>query len=225
MLHVFVETNWVFGFAAPAHHKDPKAVELFDKARRGDLRLHLPSLCVTEVRNPLRAKCQPRNEAGVIRDFLDWSRDSSRLTKEDYETTKQLLDRFEASVKSELDLLPQTLATLRREPNIEVFALSEPMLAMAVGLAFVDLHLDPYDQSILSAVLIRARELWDAGEQDLCFCELDKHLQPWDKSGKRVPLCDLYDQARVWVYGNLELTKPVRPPGWPVNPPALGSSI
>jgi hypothetical protein len=28
MRHVFVETNWVVGYAAPAHHKNAAAVEL-----------------------------------------------------------------------------------------------------------------------------------------------------------------------------------------------------
>jgi hypothetical protein len=151
MLHLFVETK-VFGFAAPAHHKKPAAVELLERARRGELRLHLPSVCLTEVRYPVRTNCQPR------------------VTPEDYQITDRLLNRFDASVKSELARLPQILGALRTEPNLDVFALNEPK-------------------------------------------------QPWDKDFKRTPpLADLYDQARVWVYGDFELTKPVRPPGWPLNP-------
>ena len=96
---------------------------------------------------------------------------------------------------------------------------------MAVGLAFEDLSLQPFDQSVLAAVLVRARELWDDGERELCFCELDKDLQPWDKDRKRkLPLADIYDQARVWVYSNFELTRPERPPGWKLNPAAAGPS-
>jgi hypothetical protein len=226
MLHVLVETNWVFGFAAPAHHKDPKAVELFEKARRGELRLHLPSLCLTEVRNPLRTRCQPRNEAGAIREFLIWSRDSSMVTPADYQTTDRLLNRFDASVRSELARLPQTLDALRTEPNLEVFALNEAMLEMAVELAFMDLSLQPFDQSVLAAVLVRARELWDTGERELCFCELDKDLQPWEKDFKRkLPLADLYERAGVWVFGNFERTEPVRPLGWPLNQTPAQQSI
>ncbi len=218
MLHVFVETNWVFGFAAPAHHKDAEAVKLLERANRGELRLHLPSLCLTEVRNPLRTRCQPRNEVRAIRDFLIWSRDSSKVTPEDYQITDRLLNRFDASVKSELARLPQILGALRTEPNLEIFALNDAMLEMAVELSFMDLSLQPYDQSVLAAVLVRGRELWNEGERELCFCELDKDLQPWDKDFKRTPpLADLYDRARVWVFGNFELTKPGRPPGWPLN--------
>jgi len=225
MLNVFVETNWVFGFAAPAHHKKPGAVELLDRARRGELRLYLPSFCLTEVRNPLRTKCQPRNEADAIRDFLKLRRNSSALTAEDMDATNRVLNRFESSVISELALLPQILASLRTELSIEAFAMNDSMLSMAVDLASIDLPLQPFDQCVLAAVLVRARELWDAGERELCFCEVDKDLQPWDKPRNRKPLmADLYDQARVWVYGNFELTLPVRPPGWPVNPAPQGPS-
>ena len=219
MRHVFVETNWVFGFAAPAHHKNPGAVDLLERARRGEFRLHLPSVCLTEVRNPLRSKCQPRNEANAIRDFLKLRHNSSRLTAEDLDAINRVLNRFESSVDSELALLPQILAMLRTEPNIDVFALSDPMLSMAVDLALIDLPLQPFDQCVLAAVLVRTRELWDAGERGLCFCELDKDLQPWDKNrDRKSPLAEVYDQARVWVYGNFELTLPMRPPNWPFQP-------
>jgi hypothetical protein len=217
MLHVFVETNWVFGFAAPGHHKDQDAVELLERARHGELRLHLPSLCLMEVRNPLMTRCRPR-EAAAVRAFARRMRESSRLNTDDFDTIDGLLNQFESSIASELAALSKTLLTLRSEPNIEVFSLNEEMLAMAVGLAFEDLSLQPFDQSVLAAVLVRARELWDAGEREMCFCELDKDLQPWDRERKRkLPLAELYERAGVWVFGNFDLTKPVRPPGWPSN--------
>ena len=220
MKHVFVETNWVFGFAAPAHHKKSAAVELLARARRGEFRLHLPSLCLTEVRNPLRSKCQPRYEANAIRDFLELRGNSSQLTAEGLDAIHSVLNRFESSVDSELALLPLILSMLRTEPSIDVFALSDPMLSMAVDLTLIDLALQPFDQCVLAAVLVRARELWDAGERELCFCELDKDLQPWDRPRNRKPLlADLYDQARAWVYGNFELTLPVRPSAWPASQP------
>src|ERR1022692_246269 len=170
MQHVFVETNWVFGFAAPGHHIDPTAVELLERARRRELKLHLPSLCLMEVRNPLMSRCQPR-EAGAVRAFARWMRRSSRLNTDDFDTIDRLLNQFESSIESELAALSKTLRALRSETNLEVFSLNEEMLAMAVGLAFEDLSLQPFDQSVLAAVLVRARELWDDGERELCFCE------------------------------------------------------
>jgi len=62
MRHVFVETNWVFAYAAPAHHKRLDAVELLARARANEVRIHLPAPCLTEARLPIMRKCQPRNE-------------------------------------------------------------------------------------------------------------------------------------------------------------------
>jgi hypothetical protein len=44
MRHVFVETNWVFGYAAPAHHKRLDAVELLKGAGANEIRIHLPPM-------------------------------------------------------------------------------------------------------------------------------------------------------------------------------------
>ena len=183
--------------------------------------MHLPALCLSEVPRPIRARCQPRNEAGAIRDFLKWSRNAARLTAEDYQTTDRLLSQFEAFVDSQLAVLPGTLAGLRNEPNLEVFALNERMLAMSIDVAVADLPLQPFDQSILAAILIRARELWGSGEHDLCFCEMDADLWPQDRNGNaRPPLEKLYREASVWVYKDFEMSKPVRPAGWPPLPPS-----
>jgi hypothetical protein len=40
--HVFVETNWLVGYAAPAHQKVYAAVDLLKKANRGEVRLISP---------------------------------------------------------------------------------------------------------------------------------------------------------------------------------------
>lgn len=71
MRHVFVETNWVFGYAAPAHHKRLDALELLERARANEIQIHLPAPCLTEARQPIMRKCQPRNEADAIRQFLE----------------------------------------------------------------------------------------------------------------------------------------------------------
>jgi len=114
--------------------------------------------------------------------------------------TREVLDRFEQHIRAELRQLNDTLASLRNQSGLELFPLNEKMLERAVGLAGLDLSLQPFDQSILAAVLVRAEELRDAGETDLCFCETDADLQPWNKKGdSKQPLTDLYDSALVWV--------------------------
>jgi hypothetical protein len=123
--------------------------------------------------------------------------------------TREALDRFELQVRRELGPLDDILAALRGQPGLEVFPLNERMLERAVVLSELDLSLKPFDQAILAAVLVlvRAEELRGAGDSELCFCETDAVLQPWDKRGDaKRPLTDLYDAAQAWVYGDLEFT-------------------
>jgi predicted nucleic acid-binding protein len=95
MRHVFVETNWVFGYAAPAHHKQDAAVKLLDQARRNELRLHVPALCLMEARRPVMTQCQPRDEAKAIREFLSWAKDAGSISPEQASATRHVLERFE----------------------------------------------------------------------------------------------------------------------------------
>jgi len=216
MRHVFVETNWVYAYAAPAHHKRLDAVDLLQRARAGDVQLHLPAPCLTEARQPILTKCQPRNEADAIRRFLLRARAEQTVSPEHERMTREVLDRFERQVQAELRQLDHTIGSLRRELCIEVFPLNENMLDRAVSLCTLDLSLKPFDQAILAAVLVRAEELRIGGPADLCFCETDSDLQPWDRLGNaKQPLTDLYDAATVWVYGDFDLRAPERPENWP----------
>lgn len=59
----------LLGYAVPAHHKRLDAVKL-PRSRAGEVLLHLPALCITEVRQPISTKRQPRQEANAVRRFL-----------------------------------------------------------------------------------------------------------------------------------------------------------
>jgi len=86
------------------------------------------------------------------------------------------------------------------------------MLERSISLMTEKLDLKPYDNSILAAILTRAGELAQGGAHDLAFCELDGDLQPWDRYGKSKPLLThLYDDARIWVYGDFTMTTPEPP--------------
>jgi predicted nucleic acid-binding protein len=216
MRHVFVESNWVFAYAAPAHHKRTDAVELLRRARVGEVKLHLPAPCITEARYPVVTKCQPRNEADAVRRFLLRARIEQTVSPDEERITRGVLDRFERQVQIELSQLDEIIASLRRQPGLEIFALNDSMLDRAVDLSTLDLALKPFDQAILAAVLVRAEELLSVGENDLSFCETDTDLQPWDRKGNaKKPLTDLYDTAKVWVYGDFDLLAPERPHNWP----------
>jgi hypothetical protein len=89
------------------------------------------------------------------------------------------------------------------------------MLERSIALTTEKFDLKPFDNSILSAVLVRAHELVRGGERDLALCELDRDLQPWDKNGNTKPaLAHLYDEAHIWVYGDFTMITPEPPEDW-----------
>src|SRR5438034_9833076 len=85
--HIFVETNWLFAYAAPAHHQVPAAAELLDRARRGEFTVHMPNICVGEARQAILTKCQPRNETNAIRRFPTWAQPAEHVSKADATAT------------------------------------------------------------------------------------------------------------------------------------------
>lgn len=216
MPHVFVETNWVVALVAPSHLQMPAAADLSEKARSGEIRLYLPAICLTEARQPVMRKYQPRPAADALRRYLRWAANAGRIDDQRAEVVRVALDQYEAAVLAELDELEERLRALTQHPGIEVFPLNERMLAKAVELATLDLKLESFDQAILAAVLVRAEQLSDEGADEIAFCELDSDLQPWDRKGDaRQPLTGIYDSAHVWVYGDFTLSMPERPPDFP----------
>jgi predicted nucleic acid-binding protein len=211
MKHVFVETNWVVEYGAPEHVRPPKALELVERAEVGKRRLYLPSICLTESRHPIRKKFKPRATSDSLRSYLAWASKRGTLKAGDSEAVRRTLDKYEGTVLAELDHLDDRMKWLCKHPAIEVFFLSEKMLARVVELSLQNLDLKPFDQAILAAVLVRAQELRDSGAEDVAFCELDGDLQPWDKDGRpKEPLHTLYADAAVLVYGDFAMETAAR---------------
>ena len=203
MRHVFVETNWVVEYAAPAHRKTPAALELLDRAAREEIRLYLPVICVTEARRPVTERFQVRTEADRVRQFLLWARDTGIVDAAEDETTRRILDRMESRVKADLDRVDDSLDSLRVATGVEVFNLDQEMLERCASLSYLRLDLKPFDQAILASILVRAEQLRSKGVDETDFCELDSDLQPWDKDrNPKRQLAELYNEARVSVYGD-----------------------
>jgi predicted nucleic acid-binding protein len=206
MRHVFVETNWVVEYAAPAHRKTPAALELLDRAATGEIRLYLPVICVTEARRPVAERFQVRTEADRVRQFLLWARDTGIVDAAEDETTRRVLDRMESRIKADLDGVDDSLDSLRAAKDVEVFHLDQEMLERCASLSYLRLDLKPFDQAILAAILVRAKQLRSKGVDQTDFCELDSDLQPWDKDrNPKRQLADLYSEARISVYGDFLL--------------------
>jgi hypothetical protein len=216
MRHVYVETNWVVAYAAPAYQNIPAATGLLERASRGELVLHLPSICISEARHPILQRYQVRNEADLVRRFILWGLDQEIVSGDEAERARVVLDRMETRVKNDLGNLDAVLESLKNRPGLEILDMSQEMLQKCTELSYAKLDLKPFDQAILSAVLVHSKSLGAKGESDLVFCELDGDLQPWDKENHRKDrLADLYDDARVWVYGDFILETPPMPDGWP----------
>jgi hypothetical protein len=211
--HVFVETNWLFAYAAPAHHQVPTAAELLGRAQRGEFTLHLPNICLGEARQAIRTKCQPRTEANAIRRFLSWAAPEGNVTPEDASITRTVLDKYESSIQEDLNKLDDNLRILAGLPCIDIFGLDDTMLDRATALALAGIAPKPFDHAILAGILVAAQRLWESGERGLSFCEADSDLQPWGRYGDVKPeLRAAYDQAHLWVYGDFTFTQPIRRP-------------
>jgi len=213
MQHVFVETNWVVGYAAPAHDRIPEATTLLERARSGEVRLYLPAICISEARRALRNKYQqPNRITGGIRSFL---KTNPNISKTEADTVRRIIDMFDAHFRKDLQSIDETLADLRTRKEIAFVSLDEAVLVRSIDLNSM-LELEPFDQAILAAVLVQSQRLRAIGETDISFCNLDRDLQPWDKGGNsKGTLTSLYDDAHVWVYGDFELKWPAPYEGWP----------
>jgi len=101
MRHIFLETNWVVAYAAPAYRQVPAALALLERASKDELRLYLPSICISEARYPILTKYQVRNEADTVRQFLLWGRNKGFSQDDDDKRTRVVLDRMESRVRTD----------------------------------------------------------------------------------------------------------------------------
>lgn len=220
MQHVFVETNWLVGYAAPAHQKIYAAVQLLQRVSRGEVQLYIPSICLAECRRPIQEKFQVRSEADRVRRFLLWAKEMKIVDATVDETVRKALDQMEGLVKRDLSQLDELLAGLDKEHGVEIFNMTEEMLVRSVQLSH--LGLKPFDQAILASILVKAEALIKNGIECFSFCEADSDLQPWDKLGApKEPLRSIYNQAAIWVYQDFLLQEPQMPSTWPAaeSPP------
>ncbi|MDS3859953.1 hypothetical protein RIF25_03935 [Thermosynechococcaceae cyanobacterium BACA0444] len=200
---VLVETNWVVDVTAPAHLQSSQALKLLQRADEGEFQLFVPAICLMEARETVPRKFAPRAQTEDLRKFVIWARDEGRINLEDEKAAFRVFDKFDGLVTSELTKVSERLDTLAAHPGLTVFPLSQPMLERQISIGAMDIFLKPYDLAILAAVLVKTEELRQEGHSSVGFCELDSDLQPWDKIGASKPaLSALYNEARIWVYGD-----------------------
>ena len=122
---------------------------------------------------------------------------------------------MEGRVKADLERLDDAFNNLKAADGVEIFNLSQEMRERCADLSYLKLDLQPFDQAILAAILVRAEGLLADRVDEMVFCELDSHLQPWDKdSNRKERMASLYDTARIWVYSDFLLQAPEKPDDW-----------
>jgi hypothetical protein len=114
MRHVFIETNWVVDYCAPAYQRSLAAIRLLEAANSGKVQLHLPAPCLAEARSAIRIKFQPK-EANRLREYLKWAKANGHVEAQMEEATRRVLDQFEGLVKRDLDNLEARLEGLKAE--------------------------------------------------------------------------------------------------------------
>jgi hypothetical protein len=134
MRHVFVETNWLVDYAAPVHKRVPAAAGLLEKARRGELLLHLPSVCVVEAKRKIH-QFQPRKTAEEFRNYVRWAHVEGELSDGDRNVVLANLSKLESRVSKDLKDLDETIASLKKESGLKVFSPSEKHLEIRTGIS------------------------------------------------------------------------------------------
>jgi len=183
MTHVLVETNWVVAYAAPAHACVREAVALAQKAASGEVRLYVPSVCLSEARYPIRTKFHPRRPAEAVRNYMAWAIAEGAVSAEEGIVARRVLDRYETSILTELAGIEVGSVCCRPVLELKSFPSVKRCCVGPWIFTTQNLDLKPFDQAILAAVLVRGEALRAESADEVSFCELDSDLQLGIRTG------------------------------------------
>jgi predicted nucleic acid-binding protein len=210
-VHVFVETNFLFGvFRMPSkRHRDACALKTrFDA---GEVRLHAPYVCFQEARN-LIAKSLPSNRCADLFEFQRHATAAANVNW-DFADVRKFLDAAVAEVN-------RTKATYRRDLEEFAKALGDGLLHATKDvfdfletMELDDDNLKYNDKLILCSSMVKARELKDAGVGPLYFASVDKSdLQP---TANRPKMTAIYQAVGIEFLANFVVPASVPPNSTP----------
>lgn len=206
MTAVFVESNWVYEYCAPAHRRTRDAEALVTRAGNGEIQLFIPSICLREGAAAVRTKCQP--QVTDLRKYRRLAVSEGTLSREKSDLVVAFLDEFEGQVRKHLAAIDERLDLLLQKDGVQVFGLDDAVLTRVLALRKVPevSVLKAFDESILAAVLVKAERLRSDGVADVRFCCLDEDLRPWTRKGEPKPgLAALYQAAGVTFVDDLSV--------------------
>jgi hypothetical protein len=202
--HVFVETNFLFGvFRMPSkRHRD--ALGLRARFEAGEVKLYVPYLCFQESRN-LIAKSLPGSRCS---DLLEFHRFAATLgpVSWNFDEVRKLLDTATGEVSRTKAAYQRELADFAAAVGDGILHGSDRLFDFLEALDLDDDSLKYNDKLILSSVLVKARELKDAGITRVFFASVDKSdLQP---TSHRPKLTRHYSEAGVTFVPDFVLPAP-----------------
>lgn len=173
MKHVFLETNWIISFLAPAWFHDATAASLLQRHLDGAIRIYVPVVAIHEARKKL-----PNWSPKQVKDFdnlANWlvqgKLELAQDLKEARERGHSALQAFEKNWQHRLLELCKTLEG-------SIFPYRESSMELQIELAKKPIHLDPFDQAILCSVVSEALLIRGADSgAEVLFCTKDSHLQ------------------------------------------------
>jgi predicted nucleic acid-binding protein len=189
--HVFVETNFLFGtFRMPSKRRgDALALKARFEAR--ELQLYVPYLCFQEARH-LIGRSLPSNRCSDLFEFHRFAATTGEVAW-DYEEVRKWLDAATGEVSKTKAVYQRELTDFAAAVSAGILHGTREVFDFLEGLELDDDNLKYNDKLILSAVLVKARELCRAGVQPLYFASVDKSdLQP---TAHRPKLTHCYAEA------------------------------
>jgi hypothetical protein len=179
--HVFVETNFLVAVTRPLSH--PTAKKLLEDGRRGLVALHIPWCAVTEARRTMQHIIN--EDLGFDTQMLGFAlKELFPTDKAKFAVVQELAGKVRtarrlasADLNSEIDTVIASMRVI--PPSAE--AVDRTLSIWTVK------NLPPFDEMVLGTVLAKAMELYQAGERELFFCNLNKSdFSPEDKGGQAI---------------------------------------
>lgn len=191
LIHVFAETNFLFGIFGMPSKRQPNALALRARFDAGEIKLYIPYLCFQEARY-LISKTLRSNRGADLLEFHGFAV-SKGVAHWDFAEVKKLLDAANGEANRTKAVYQREMSDFTRTLSDGVIHGSKEVFDFLESLDLDDDNLKYNDKLILSSVLVKAKELYASGEQKLYFVSRDKSdLQP---TAHRPKMARYYSEA------------------------------
>lgn len=176
-IHVFAETNYLFGIFGLPSKRQPNAHAIRSRFEAGELKLYIPYLCFQEARH-LIGKNLRNNRGADLLEFHGFAQ-SVGLAHWEFAEVRKLFDAANGEVNRTKAVYQRELSDFSRALGDGILHGSKEVFDFLESLDLDDDNLKYNDKLILSSVLVKAKELYGSGERQLYFASRDtSDLQP-----------------------------------------------